>query len=208
MFAEMRNEQNRFFLNPRIMGRREVSPVTKNTVKLNGSQRSKRELKTACDLSLIYPDAIVASSQPLGWQNLRALELRHSDLEWTMPQQENHCIIIQLGSAVDVRARIGEQNFDQRLEPGAFIIVPAGLSMDWRQEDNVPNHTLHLYVDPCFLRTMAEVIDVDFSQISISPQLGSRDEHIHHISMALRHEMKEPNVIGRHYADSLAQVLA
>src|SRR6266481_5101567 len=38
--------------------------------------------------------------------------------------------------------------------------------------------------------------------------IGNRDEHIHHIGMSLRHELKDSNVIGRLYADSLAKVLA
>lgn len=35
-----------------------------------------------------------------------------------------------------------------------------------------------------------------------------RDQHIHHIGMALLCELKEANVVGRLYADSLATVLA
>ena len=124
-----------------------------------------------------------------------------------MPPLENHCIVVQLGPSVDVTARIGDQNFKQSLEPGAITIVPAGLSVDWQQEET-PSHTLHLYLDPQFLRTTAESIDVDYSQVSIAPQFGIRDEHIHHIGMSLRHELKDSNVIGRLYADSLAKVLA
>src|SRR5258705_5230783 len=87
-------------------------------------------------------------------------------------------------------------------------MVPAGLSMDWRLCDTAQRDPLHLYIDPQFLRTTAESIDVDYSQISIAPQFGIRDEHIHHIGMSLHHEMKDPNLVGRLYADSLAKVLA
>src|SRR5258707_9849440 len=184
-----------------------IRPVTKQTVKFGGRQRLAIAPPVVSDLSLIYPEAVVASSQPLGWQNLRALEMRQTISEWTMPPLENHCIVIQLGPSVDVTARIGDENFDQRLEPGAIIIVPAGLSVDWHQEDT-PSHTLHLYLDPQFLRTTAESIDVDYGQVSIATQFGIRDEHLHHLGMSLRHELKDANVIGRLYADSLAQVLA
>src|SRR4051794_21720059 len=67
------------------------------------------------DLSSIYADAVVASSEPLGWQNLRALEIRQTTSEWTMPPLENHCIIVQLGPAVEVKIRIGELSFEQTL---------------------------------------------------------------------------------------------
>jgi len=183
-----------------------VRPLTNHT-KFVGSQR-EIEHTTVSDLAFIYPDAVLASSQPLGWQNLRALEMRQTIAEWTTPPLENHCIIIQLGSSIDVSARIGDESFQQTLEPGAITIVPAGLSLDWRLTDAEQSDTLHLYLDPQFLRTIAESIDVDYRQISIAPQFGIRDEHIHHIGMSLHHEMKDANVVGRLYADSLAKVLA
>jgi AraC family transcriptional regulator len=163
---------------------------------------------TASDLSCTYPDAVVASSQPFGWQNLRALEMRQTISEWTTPPLENHCLIIQLGNSIEVAARIGEESFEQMLEPGAITIVPAGLAMHWQFYDTAQNDTLHLYLDPQFLRTAAESIDVDYSQITIAPLFGIRDEHIHHIAMSLHHELKDANVMGRLYADSLASVLA
>ena len=182
-----------------------ISPVTDRT----GSFMAvgDRDRPPVSDLSFVYPDAVTASSEPLGWQNLLALEMRQTASEWTMPPLENHCIIVQLGPSLDVTARIGNQSFDQSLEPGAIIVVPAGVSMHWRQGDSAPNETLQIYIHPQCLRTAAESIGVDYGQILIAPQFGIRDEHIHHISMSLHHELKD-NVIGRLYADSLAKVLA
>jgi AraC family transcriptional regulator len=184
-----------------------VRPATKRTVEF-GSQSLQPASTAVGDLSLIYPDAVVASSELLGWQNLLALEMRQTIPEWTMPVLENHCIMIQLGPSVEVTAQIGDESFERTLEPGDITIVPAGLSMQWRQRDTAPNHMLHLYLGPHFLRTTAESIDVDYSQISIAPQFGIRDEHIHHIGMSLHYELKDMNVVGRLYADSLAKVLA
>ena len=184
-----------------------VRQLTNRAAKFVGSQREIAPA-TASDLSFIYPDAVLASSQPLGWQNLRALEMRQTIAQWTTPALENHCLIIQLGSAIEVTARLGDESFEQTLEPGAITIVPAGLSMHWRLNDRAQNDTLHLYLDPQFLRTTAESLDVDYSQISIAPQFGIRDEHIHHIGMSLHQELKDANVVGRLYADSLAKVLA
>ena len=183
-------------------------PLNNRTMKFGGRQNLRIAPAAVSDLSVIYPEAVVASSQELGWQNLRALEMRHMISEWTTPPLENHCIIIQLGPSVDATVEIGDQSFEQTLEPGAITIVPAGMSIDWRQLDDGPSEALHLYLDAQFLRTTAESIDVDYSQISIAPQFGIRDEHIHHIGMSLHHELKDANVMGRLYADSLAQVLA
>ena len=200
--ATVRSEPSGYFLQSAA-----IRPVMGRTTKFGGRQRLAIPPTVVTDLSLIYPEAVVASSQPLGSQNLRALELRQTISGWTMPPLENHRIVIQLGPSADVTARIGDENFEQSLEPGAITIVPAGLSVQWLQE-NIPSHTLHLYLDPQFLRTTAESIDVDYSQVSIATQFGIRDAHIHHIGRSLHHELKDSNVIGRLYADSLAKVLA
>src|SRR6201989_3498442 len=112
-----------------------VHPATKRTVEF-GSQRAQPAPTAVGDLSLIYPHAVVSSSELLGWQNLLALEMRQTMSEWTMPALENHCIMIQLGSSVDVTARIGDESFERTLEPGDITIVPAGLSMHWTQQDS------------------------------------------------------------------------
>lgn len=163
---------------------------------------------TIPELSFIFPDEVVASSQTQGWQNLHAVELRHKTGEWTMPPSENHCVIVQLGPAVTVRARIGDLGFEQTLQTGEIVIVPADQALQWQQQDTVENHTLHLYLHPGFLRTTGEEIELDYSQISIAPQFGIADEHIRHIAMSLHCELHESNVVGRVYADSLARVLA
>src|SRR5258705_743754 len=155
-----------------------VRQLTNRAAKFVGSTREIAQ-PTASDLSFIYPDAVVASSQPLGWQNLRALEMRQTISEWTTPPLEDHCIIIQLGSSIEVTARIGDESFEQTLEPGAITIVPAGLSMHWRLCDTAQNGTLHLYIDPQFLRTTAESIYVENSQIFIAPQFAIRGRAIH-----------------------------
>jgi AraC family transcriptional regulator len=159
------------------------------------------------DLSVIYPEAIVASSQALGWQNMCALHMRLKS-EWTMPPLENHCLIIQLGTPALVSARINGSLFARTVQPGEVSILPAGTSLEWWNSDNGANDTLHLYLHPYFVRTTAEAIDFDAAQVSIEPQFGVRDEHIHHIALSLHWELKEANVIGRVYADSLAKVLA
>ena len=93
-------------------------------VNLGDDQRRAIPTGVVSDLSFIYPDAVMASSQALDWQNLRAIEVQHTIPEWTLPPLENHCIMIQLGPAVDVSARIGEDNFTQNLKTGEVIIIP------------------------------------------------------------------------------------
>lgn len=163
---------------------------------------------TVTDISAVDPEGVVASSESQGWQNLRVLEMRYSLPKWTMPPIEHLCIIVQLGPEVNVSARLGDQTFEQRLSPGDIIIVPSGQQLEWLQPVDVESQALHLYLHPAFIRATAESIDFDPSQILIAAQFGIRDEHLHHITLSVLHELKESNVIGRIYADSLAKVLA
>ena len=165
-------------------------------------------LRTATDLSFISPEAVVASSQTYGWQNLHAVELRYRTSEWSIPPLDNHCVILQLGPAATVKARIGDHSFEQILQTGEIVVVPADLPLHWQQSDSAASHTLHLYLHPEFLRSTAAAIDLDFNQISIAPHFGMNDEHIHHIGLSVHCELQNVNVIGRIYADSLAKVLA
>ena len=173
-----------------------------------GSNQPLKPNVPVSDLSVVYPEMVVASSESLGWQNVRALDVQATTSEWTIPPLENHCIMVQLGPAVDVSACIGGESFTQNLKTGDCIIIPAGMPLSWHQLHTTPNRMLLLYLHPDFLRNTAESIDVDYGQISIAPQFGIRDEHIRHVGLSLRCELKESNVIGRLYADSLAQVLA
>ena len=183
-------------------------PVPARRTFNSGSSQGVKPNVPVTDLSLVYPEMVVASSESLGWQNVRALEVQATTSEWTLPALENHCIMVQLGPAVDVSACVGGESFTQILKTGDCIIIPAGMSLSWQQLQMMPNRMLLLYLHPDFLRTTAESIDVDYGQISIAPQFGIRDEHIRHVGLSLHCELKQSNVIGRLYADSLAQVLA
>jgi AraC family transcriptional regulator len=163
---------------------------------------------TVSDMSQVCPEAVVASSRALGWQNVCVVEMRHESSEWAMPPLENHCIIIQLGPPEQLSARIGGHSFDRRVQPGEVVIVPAGLPAQWHRKDEGTHRALHLYLSPHFVRTTAELHGLGAGRVSIQPQFGVRDGHIHHIGLALLCELKEANVVGRLYADSLATVLA
>ena len=185
-----------------------IGAFKKGSAEMCDAQRFRPPQVSVSDMSVIYPEAVVASSQALGWQNIRAVEMRHELIEWAMPPLENHCIIIQTGPPVQLSAQIDGHSFDRCVQPGEIAIVPAGLPSQWRRTDAGTNDTLHLYLHPHFVRTTAASCDLDQGQISIEPQFGVSDEHIHHIGMSLLCELKEANVVGRLYADSLATVLA
>jgi AraC family transcriptional regulator len=184
------------------------APLLPTAAEPGTAQRFARSEVAVDDLSFVSHDAVVASSGSYGWQNVQVVELRYKTSEWSIPPLDKHCVIVQLGPAAAVKARIDDHSFGKTLKPGEIVIVPTDLPLHWQQSDSVESHTLHVYVHPEFLRTTAAAIDLDYRQISIAPQFGIDDEHIRHIGMSLHCELQHSNVIGRIYADSLAKVLA
>lgn len=185
-----------------------VREVEKRSARVCNAQGLRLPQVSVSDLSVAYTEAVVASSEALGWQSIHAVQIRHELMEWAMPPLENHCIIIQTGPPVQLSARVGAESFDQCVQTGEIAIIPAGLPSEWRRKNACVTEALHLYLHPHFVRATAASRDLDHGQVSIEPQFGVGDEHIHHIGMALLCELKEANVVGRLYADSLATVLA
>ena len=163
---------------------------------------------TVGDITQVCPEEVVASSNDLGWQNVRAARVRHARRAVTLPPMEGHCVIIQLWPSLHMSVRIGERAFDKHMRPGDIVIVPAGTPTEWSWREERPSNTLHLYLSPAFLNSAAASNDLDIGCAAVEPQFGVRDEHIRHIGMSLLHELSEANVVGRLYADSLATVLA
>src|SRR5262245_2415262 len=97
------------------------------------------------DLSQVYPEAVITSSQDLGWQNIRVLHMHHADREMEVPPLENHCVILSLGPVEPkqwVSATIDGNELDRRINPGEIAIIPAGLPSHWQWHNSRPLETL------------------------------------------------------------------
>ncbi|HWO02150.1 MAG TPA: AraC family transcriptional regulator [Blastocatellia bacterium] len=160
------------------------------------------------DLSAVYPEAVLASSKDLGWQDIRVLHVRNQYGDMNVPPLENHCVIVQLEPSDYVTATINGQAFDNLLSLGDITIIPAGASSHWVWRDRRPHEALHIYLEPNFVQKIAEANNLSHDQMSIEPQIGIRDEQLSHMAMSLLCELKAENVVGRLYADSVASVLA
>lgn len=179
----------------------------KTTVQPRKYREYRREASVS-DLSELYPEAVLASSKELGWQNVRVLQVRNQYGDVEIPPLENHCVIVQLEPSVYAAANINGQDFYNFLSPGDISIIPAGVSSHWRWRDSKPHETLHIYLEPNFVQRTAESCDLNHDQMAIEPQIAIRDEQLSHMAMSLLYELRAENVIGRLYADSVASVLA
>ena len=183
-------------------------PPQKSSVELRSPHGCQASRPGASDLSRIYPEAVTASSQNLGWQNIRVLQVRHESGEMKVPPLDNHCVIVHLDQSLHVSANINGQDFNTSLSWGEITIIPAGTTSHWRLRTRDSHDALHIYLHPLFVQKTARACDLNPGQLTIDPQLGVKDEQLSYIAMSLLYELKEENVVGRVYADYVATLFA
>ncbi|MCM3873593.1 MAG: AraC family transcriptional regulator [Pyrinomonadaceae bacterium] len=175
---------------------------------IHGSRPEVTGRLSTSEISLLYPEAIVASSDAFGWQDIRAIHLRHSLSDLVGPRSDSHCLLLNLSTPLHLNAHFGKRNFEGRVKAGEVAIIPAGASWSYRSESSHASSVLLLYLRPLFVRSAVAEFDSSYRDIALTPQIGFRNKHIRHVAMSLLHELNEANVVGRLYADSLAIALA
>jgi AraC family transcriptional regulator len=172
-----------------------------------GPRKQESPRSSFLELSDLYPEALVTSSDSLGWQDIRITHLRSSVNEMAVPVSESHCLVLNLGSSLNVNAHLGKRNFEGRVRIGEVAIIPSGSAWSFRTEGSHLANVLLLYLRPLFIRST--VTELNFHhEIGLTPQIGFRNKHIRHVAMSLLHELNEATIDSRLYADSLAPGLA
>lgn len=168
-----------------------------------GSQRS-----AALEISAVYPEAVVASSDALAWRDIRVTHLRPTLNEVTVPVSECHCLVLNLSTPLQLNARCGKRNFEGRVRAGEVAIIPAGSSWSFQSQGSHLPNLLLLYLRPLFVRSAVTELNFSYKEITLTPQIGFRNKHIRHVAMSLLQELQEATIDSRLYADSLATALA
>ena len=161
-------------------------------------------VKRAHDIASAYPEAVVASSDDCAWQNIRIVHWRHDEAELVAPVSEQHCIVVNLGVPLHIKAEVDGHCFDGEVDAGQVAIIPAQTS--WMAEATGPQsrNLLLLYLRPFFVRDTATKFQLACTDLTFKPELGVESTHIRHIALSLLEELKEANLVGKLYADSLA----
>ena len=89
---------------------------------------TRRQALSTDDIARAYPEAVAASSDVCAWQNIRVVHLRHDIVEMPAPVSEQHCILVNLGVPLYVKAKVDEHSFDGEVETGQVAIMPAQTS--------------------------------------------------------------------------------
>ena len=189
-----------------------VNPIVSTPETWKRSIRNKREANpqspSAIDVTLLYPEAVVVSSDAFAWQDIRVIQLRHSLNEMVVPPSDNHCLVLNLSTPLNLNARLGQRNFEGRVRAGEVAIIPAGTTWSCQSHGSHLRNTLLMFLRPLFVRSAVEALDLSYGELALTPQIGFQSRHIRHIAMSLLGELNEANVMGRLYADCLAVGLA
>jgi AraC family transcriptional regulator len=189
-----------------------VSPVVNKPEpwkqRIRSSRLAERQPRQFGDVTLLYPEAVVASSDAYAWQNVRVIHLRHRLDELVVPPSDNHCLVLNLSAPLQLSARLGKSDFAGNVRAGEVAIIPAGTTWSCQSDGEHLDNLLLLYLHPLYVRSAAAEFDVSYQEVPLTPQIGFPSQHIRHIALSLLSELQEANVVGRLYADSLAIGLA
>src|SRR5712692_1576885 len=83
--------------------------------RIHSRRQANPQTPSVSDIALLYPEAVVASSDAFAWQHIRVLHLRHSLDEMVVPPSDNHCIVLNLSAPMQLNARFGKRNFEGRV---------------------------------------------------------------------------------------------
>src|SRR5262245_57926796 len=76
------------------------------------------------DITQLYPEAVVASSDAFAWQNIRLIHLRQAAKELGVPASDNHCLLLNLGAPLSLKARLSKRDFEGQVPAGDVAIIP------------------------------------------------------------------------------------
>ena len=170
----------------------------------SASRETRRQTLSTDDIASAYPEAVAASSDACAWQDIRVVHLRHDIVEMPAPVSEQHCILVNLGVPLYVKTKVDEHSLDGEVGTGQVAIMPAQTS--WSAEAVGPEsrNFVLLYLRPFFVRSTAAKFQLAYSDLALKPELGVESSHIRHMALSLLEELKEANLVGKIYADSLA----
>ena len=136
------------------------------------------------------------------------IHLRPSSSYVVVPPSDSHCLVLNLGTPLQLDANFGKRNFEGTVHAREVAMIPAGSSWSCRSQDSDFPAILLLYLRPLFVRSAVAEFNFSYREIALTPQIGFNNKHIRHVAMSLLDELNEANVVGRLYADSLAIALA
>jgi AraC family transcriptional regulator len=150
----------------------------------------------------------ILSSQTQDWENILVEQFQHPPGEGSCHYSDEHAICLSLAPRPVRLLQIrGGKTYAGLYGKGDISITPAKVPFfaRWDGED----HYLQIRITSRFIQSVArEALAMNPDRIELLPEFRIRDPQIEAIGMLLLAELKQENLGGKLYIDSLANVLA
>lgn len=150
----------------------------------------------------------ILSSQHQGWENILVEQFQHPPGEGRTHYSDEHTICLSLAPRPVRFLQIkGGKTHTSLYGKGDISITPAEMPFfaRWDADD----HYLQIRIASRFLQHVAkEALAINPNRLELLPEFRTRDPQIEAIGMMLLTELKQENIGGRLYIESLANVLA
>jgi AraC family transcriptional regulator len=165
-------------------------------------------MKTTANHQIACTNLPVFSSRIQGWENILVEEFQHPAGEGRMLYPNEHIICLSLAPRPVRLLQIqGDKSYSGLYGKGDFSITPAEapLFARWDSDDRL----LQIRLASPFIQQVAkEALAMNPDQLEVIPEFRARDPHLEAIAMLLLAELKQDNIGGRLYIESLANLLA
>jgi AraC family transcriptional regulator len=165
-------------------------------------------MKTSVDHNLECIHLPILSSRNQGWGNILVEQFQHPPGEGRTYYSDEHSICLSLAPRpVGLLQTQGDQTRTGLFGKGDFCITPAQMPFfaRWDSDDRF----LQIRIASRFLQSVArETLDQNPDRLELLPKFRTRDPQLEAIGMMLQTEIKQENLGGRLYVESLANVLA
>ena len=150
----------------------------------------------------------IFSSQNRGWENILVEQFQHPPGEARCHYNDEHAICLSLAPRPVRLLQIkGGKTYAALHGKGDISITPAKTPFFARWDSD--DHYLQIRIASRFIQSVArETLDKNPARLELLPQFRTRDPQIEAIGMMLLAELKQENLGGRLYIESLANLLA
>ncbi len=150
----------------------------------------------------------ILSSQSRDWKNIIVEQFQHPPGECNCHYSDEHAIYLSLGSCTFSLLQIqGGKNYTGLYAKGDISVLPANTPVfaRWDEEDRY----LQIRIPSSLIQNVAkQTINMNPDEMELLPKFRTRDPQIKAIAMMLLSELKQENLGGKLYIESLTNVLA
>jgi AraC family transcriptional regulator len=165
-------------------------------------------MKTSPSHSIECASLPIFSSQNQGWDNILIEQFQHPAGEGNLHYRDEHVICLSLAPRPVRLLQIQDgKTYSGLYGKGDFCIIPAEVPFFARWESD--DRFLQIRIPSRFITQVAlEDLAMNPNQLEMVPEFRSRDAQLEAIAMLLLSEMKQENLGGRLYIESLVNVLS